>query len=260
MRNVICLLILFSTIYTSKQDVIEPLGYLERLVNVQKRFTEAVLNDVLFFKKRIKQNLEVRLNDLKIQALFKVNNIINSTFENINLSIENGKKKGKKIDECYDYAKHNLETKKDNTIIELEMSIQNGNTTMETPLTNLAKNIKAIRTVLTDLNFIIPNCYSSNFIKMQHCVMTNLSLISSSLKNIKNNVINLMNIAITVRMNMIKDVTSVMMKLVVDIRIFSTDIIIRINSCVRNASADNAKSTNIPNSLPSINSFLSRNF
>lgn len=61
--------------------------YLERLVNIQKSITEAVLNDVLLFEKQIKQNLEVRLNDLETQALLEVNNIINSTFENINVSV-----------------------------------------------------------------------------------------------------------------------------------------------------------------------------
>lgn len=67
--------------------MIDPFYYLERLVNIQKSITEAVLNDVLLFEKQIKQNLEDRLNDLGTQALLKVNNIINSTFENINVSV-----------------------------------------------------------------------------------------------------------------------------------------------------------------------------
>ncbi|XP_070166237.1 uncharacterized protein [Polyergus mexicanus] len=187
MRNVICILVLLSTVYASEQDVTDSSYYLERLVNIQKRITEAMLNGVLLFEKRIKQNLEVRLNDLRIQALLNVNNIIKLTFENVNLSIEEGKKEGKKIDGCYDYAKHNLATKKYNTIAELEICIQNGNATMEIPLTNLAKNIKAIQTLLIELDVIIPNCHSSNFIKMQHCITMNLFMIRSSLKSISNN-------------------------------------------------------------------------
>ncbi|KAM0732301.1 hypothetical protein ACS0PU_001843 [Formica fusca] len=244
MRNVICILILLSAVYASEQDVADSSYYLERLVNIQKRITEAILNDVLLFEKRIKQNLEVRLNDLRIQTLLNVNNIINLTFENINLSIEEGKKEGKKIDECYDYAKHNLGTKKYNTIAELEICIQNGNVTMGTPLTKLAKNIKAIQALLIELDVIIPNCHSSNFIKMQRCITMNLFMIRSSLKSISNNTKTSVNIVIIAHTNMIRDVKSSTMKLVVDIRIFSTDIIVRTNSCIRNASTDNPKSAN----------------
>ncbi|KAL6447306.1 hypothetical protein ACFW04_001508 [Cataglyphis niger] len=242
MKNVICIVALLSIVYASEKNM--TFYYLKRLVDIQKSITETVLNNVLLFEKQIKQNLEVRLNDLETQALFEVNNIINSTFENINLSIEEGKKENKKIDECYDYAKHNLETKKYNTIVELEICIQNGNATMEAPLMNLAKNIKAIKTLLIELDVIIPNCHSSNFIKMQHCITMNLFMIKSSLKNISSNIITVTNIAISAHKNMIKDVKNSTMKLVVDIRIFSTDIIVCINSCIRNAPADNPKSTN----------------
>ncbi|KMR04518.1 glucosamine--fructose-6-phosphate aminotransferase [Lasius niger] len=222
MRNVICILALLFAVYASKQDVTEPSSInFEELVNIHKKILEAILNDVLLFEKRIKQNLQVRFNDLRTQALLKVNNIINSAFENVNLSIEEGKKEGKKIDECYDYAKHNLETRKDNTIAALETCVQNGKTTMEAPLMNVANNIKEIKTLLTDLNAIIPKCYSSNHIKMQSCIAMNLVLIRSSLKQINSNAITLVNMTLTAK-----------------------SIIIRTNSCAKNAPVDNLISTN----------------
>ncbi|XP_029158473.1 uncharacterized protein LOC114930805 [Nylanderia fulva] len=176
---------LLSRIFkTSEQDVTKPLVNFEEWVNIYKKISKLFLRIFHFSKKQIKQILQVKLNDLRTRTLFKVNNILNSTFENIKLSIEKAKKEGKKINECYNYAKHNLETRKDNTIAELETYIQYGNKTMEAPLKNVANNIKVIKTLLTKLNAIIPKCYSSNYIKMQSCIAMNLARTKLSLKDI----------------------------------------------------------------------------
>lgn len=101
-----------------------------------------------------------------------------------------------------------------------------------------------IKTLLTDLNAIIPKCYSSNHIKMQSCIAMNLVLIRSSLKQTNSNAITLVNMTITAYINIIRDVKNSVTKLVLDIRIFSKSIIIRTNSCAKNAPVDNLISTN----------------
>ncbi|XP_029155734.1 uncharacterized protein LOC114928651 [Nylanderia fulva] len=198
---------LLSRIFkTSEQDVTKPLVNFEEWVNIYKKISKLFLRIFHFSKKQIKQILQVKLNDLRTRTLFKVNNILNSTFENIKLSIEKAKKEGKKINECYNYAKHNLETRKDNTIAELETYIQYGNKTMEAPLKNVANNIKVIKTLLTKLNAIIPKCYSSNYIKMQSCIAMNLARTKLSLKDIDSNAITLINTGATEYINTIREV------------------------------------------------------
>lgn len=60
---------------------------LERLVNIEKVATEAVLNGQLLFKERMEQDLELKLNDLKTEASVDIHNAINEALEDVDVSI-----------------------------------------------------------------------------------------------------------------------------------------------------------------------------
>jgi len=241
MKNVICILALLCAVNALKQDLIDPSDSLERLVNVQKTATEAILKGLLLFEERTKQNLKTRLNELKTEALVDVHNTINEAFENVNQAINKGKQEGKKTDECYYYARNNLETKNTNAIAELEACIQNGQTTMESPLANVASSIEATEKLLMDLDAIIPNCYSTSFLKMQACVVKNLVLSGATLKRIASNAREVTTTAGVVYAKTIVDVRSCVTTNTADIRTFSTDIVIYTNNCIRNAPEDRPK-------------------
>lgn len=59
---------------------------LERLVNIEKIATEGILNRLLLFEERTKQNLEIKFNQLKSDALVDIHRIINEAFTDVNVS------------------------------------------------------------------------------------------------------------------------------------------------------------------------------
>jgi len=70
-----------------EQDVTDSSNYLERLVNEQKKSIEGILNSLLLFEERLKQNLQIKLDELEADALLDVYSIINATYEYVNVSI-----------------------------------------------------------------------------------------------------------------------------------------------------------------------------
>jgi len=70
-----------------EQDVTDSSNYFERLVNEQKKSIEDILTGLLLFEEHLKQNLEIKLDELKADALLDVRSIINATREFINVSI-----------------------------------------------------------------------------------------------------------------------------------------------------------------------------
>jgi len=70
-----------------EQDVTDSSNYFERLVNEQKKSIESILNNLLLLEEHLKQNLEIKLDELKTDALLDVCSIINATHEFVNVSI-----------------------------------------------------------------------------------------------------------------------------------------------------------------------------
>ncbi|KAL6259927.1 hypothetical protein P5V15_009837 [Pogonomyrmex californicus] len=244
MRKVICILVLLCTVYASKQDVLDPSRNLERLVNVQKTATEVILNSLTFFENQTKKNLEIKLDELKLQALTEIWIYVNGAHTNINEFINKAKEEGKNVEECQDYAKYNLETKNENAKNDVETCIKNGNTAMENPLANVANSIEATKKLLNDLNAIIPNCYSASFIKMQACVMRNLFLTQATLNRISSNANEVTATATVEYTKMIINVRSCLTKITADTNTFTSNVILSTSNCIRNA-AENPKSTSI---------------
>ncbi|XP_011866297.1 PREDICTED: uncharacterized protein LOC105561160 [Vollenhovia emeryi] len=235
MKSVVCILALLCTAFALEQDVTDPSRTLERLVNLQKTATEAIHNGLVFFEERTTQNLKTKLNELKTEALVDIHNTINEALENVNLSIDKGKQEGKNVNECYSYARNNLETKNTNAIATLDTCIQNGHTAMEGPLANVANSIEAAKKLLNDLDAIIPNCYSTSFLKMQACVVKNLFLTRSTLKRVGANAREVTSTAGIIFAKTIIDARSCTTTNAADTRSFSTDIVIYTDNCVRNA-------------------------
>ncbi|XP_012526158.1 uncharacterized protein LOC105830954 [Monomorium pharaonis] len=250
MRNFICILALLCTVYALEQDVLDPSKNLERLVNIQKISAEAVLKTLQLFEERTKQSLEVKFNEMKTEALVDIHTTITTALKNVDLSIEKGKKEGKNVNECYTYAKNNLETKNTNAIGGLDTCIQNGYTAMEGPLENMANTIEAAKKLLIDLDAIIPSCYSTNFVKMQACVMKNLVLTRRSLNRIENNAEEVRGTATVTSAKTIIDVRACITENASDTRTFSTFIVVYTDNCVRNAPPEETPKPPITVKLP----------
>ncbi|XP_071581179.1 uncharacterized protein [Temnothorax nylanderi] len=235
MRSIICILALLCTVYALEQNVTDPSRNLERLVKIRKAVTEATFNNILRFERRTKQNLEIELNELKIDALLDIHNTINEAFENVDSSVDKGTEEGKNVDECDDYARNNLETKNTNAIAKLEACIENGYSAMKGPLANVASSIEAVKKLLIDLDAIMPNCYSPSFFKMQACVVEKIDLSRASLDSVSNNAKEVTATAGVTYTKMIVDVRSGITTNAADIRTFSTDIVNYTDNCIRNA-------------------------
>ncbi|EZA51408.1 hypothetical protein DMN91_006863 [Ooceraea biroi] len=244
MRNVIWVLALLCLIHVSKQDLLDPTANLERLVNLQKKATEFLLNKLVFLDKQTRQNFELKINDIKADTLLNVNKLINEAFENVNSSIEKGKKEGKNVDECYDYAKTNLETKNENANAELEKCIDTANRTISVPLSNVRKVIEQVKTLMNEIDAVIPTCRgeSSGIIKLQACVMKNLYVHGKSLKGLNADADMIMKNTLFLYARAITDAKSCTTKLISNTRTFGVDIIVRTDNCVRNAPTDNSTS------------------
>lgn len=65
----------------------DPSRNLERLVNVQRIAAKAILDGLLIVQERTKQNLEMKLNELKSEASIEIHKTINEALENVNVSI-----------------------------------------------------------------------------------------------------------------------------------------------------------------------------
>jgi len=70
----------------SKQDVLDPTRNLERLVNLQKKATEILLQQIVLFEKRTKENYELKIIDTKTETLLQIKDIINEAIEDVNAS------------------------------------------------------------------------------------------------------------------------------------------------------------------------------
>lgn len=242
MRNVFCIFALLCTsVYAF--DVTDPSRDLERLVNVQKVVAEALLRSLQFFQQETTQKLEIKLNELKTEALVDIHTTINTAFEQVNLAINKGKEEGKSVNQCEAYARNKLETKNTNAIAGLDTCAQNGHTAMEEPLANVAKSVEAVQKLLIDLDVIVPNCYSPSFIKMRACVVANLYLTRSSLKRIESNAKQVTGTAAVTYAKTIIDVRSCIAINTSDVRTSSTNIIIFTDNCIRNAPKDILKPT-----------------
>lgn len=208
---------------------------LERLVNIEKVATKAVLDGLLLLEEQTTQKLEIKLNELKTEAALEVHNSITDALKDVNLSINKGREEGKNVDECYYSARNNLETKNTNANAELDTCVDNGRTAMEGPLANVATSIEAAEKLLTDLDAIIPNCYSRNFLKMQACVMKDLYLSRATLKRITGNAKEVGAAVAAAYGKMIITVRSCITKTTADVRTSSTNVVISTETCVRNA-------------------------
>lgn len=70
-----------------EHDVIDPSRNLERLVNIQKIAAQAILDGLMIVEERTKQNLEMKLNELKTEASIEIHKTITDAIENVNVSI-----------------------------------------------------------------------------------------------------------------------------------------------------------------------------
>ncbi|XP_025074450.1 uncharacterized protein LOC105428995 [Pogonomyrmex barbatus] len=237
MRKVICILALLCTVYASKQDVLDPSRNLERLVNVQKIAAEVILNSLTLFENQTKTNLEIKLDELKLQALTEIWIYINGAHTNINEFINKAKEEGKNVEECQDYAKYNLETKNENAKNDVETCIKNGNTAMENPLANVANSIEVIIIILM-----------KSRASTQSCVMRNLYLTQATLNRISSNANGVTATATVEYTKMIINVRSCLTKITADTNTFTSNVILSTSNCIRNA-VENPKSTTAAESV-----------
>lgn len=67
--------------------MLDPSKNLERLVNVQRIAAKAVLDGLVLVEERTKQNLEIKLNELKTEASLDIHKTIDEAHENIFVNI-----------------------------------------------------------------------------------------------------------------------------------------------------------------------------
>jgi len=212
-------------------------------VNIQKTATETILNDLSLFEEQTKQNLKMKLDELKTIALLDIWFINGDAVRDVNSLIKKGREEGKKVDECYNYATNNLETNNQNDITGVETCVQNGYTAMEAPLANVASSIEAANKLVFDLDAIIPNCNSASFLKMQACVVKNLFLTGLRLKRISNNAKEVMTTATVTYGKTIIDVRSCTTKIIADARTSSMNIVIQTDNCITNTPINSTPAT-----------------
>ncbi|XP_018303578.1 uncharacterized protein [Mycetomoellerius zeteki] len=234
-RTVIFILALLCTVYALEQNVTDSSLGFERLVDVEKATTRTILYGLLFFEAQTPQNLEVHLQRIQEKALDNINNTINRALEDVNLSLQKGKEEGKNVGTCYHYAENNLESKRTNAIVGLDICIQNGRTAMKGPLANVVSSIQAAEKLLNDLNAIIPNCNSTSFLKKQACVLKNLSLTRESLKSVAKNSMEVVTITTGIYMKTLVNVKSCIVKNIAETYTFSMNIVRYTNNCINNA-------------------------
>ncbi|KYN00010.1 hypothetical protein ALC62_09248, partial [Cyphomyrmex costatus] len=225
----------------------------ERLVDIEETATKAVRYDLLSFEERMSQNLKVNLEGLKKEALGDIYNTINGTLEDVNLSIHKEKKEGKNVDECYYYAKNNLESKSTNAIAELEICIQNGYTAMEGPLAVVVDSIQMTEKLLISLNAMIPICNFTSSITEQAshkeaCILRSLYITRNLLKRVARNSGEATTTATGTYAKTFINVKNCIIKNTVETSIFSMNIVNYTDNCVSNVLKNDPKTIIEPTS------------
>lgn len=191
----LCLLFACSVVYGQEDrnagqlSKLDPTKYLWQIVNRQKSSVETISKGLVKYEKQTNEKIQVRANSIKTDGMLAIEKVVKASHDDVQKEVNKAKEAGKNADFCLQNAKTVLNTVSTNGNAELDTCVKNGWGSVNLHLENVQHTIQTAQQMLADLDAIVPDCYSSIFIKMQSCVFRKTLLMANSVKKLRANAV-----------------------------------------------------------------------
>lgn len=163
----------------------ESLNVLKAQLERAKGQVNRVINDLTRSKNNLRFDLNNKLYNAKFPAMQSINDMTNPAMEEVRNAVKAAKEAGKDAERCLEVGRLALREISQSAFSALDSCQSSALQAIVPAQNNMEATITVAKQLNIELDSIFPNCYTSNILQMQSCIVVALGKANIAIRNLE---------------------------------------------------------------------------